>query len=86
MKYFTARDHILPQAIDEWLAGNPACSLCQGSRGEDDIIGLYDVPQGHQLAGPRGDVQHIIYTLCEACCQLPDLAERVERTFAAEWN
>ncbi len=39
----TPPDTNLPKAIDQFLAGNPACLLCQGPRGKDDIIGIYDV-------------------------------------------
>ncbi len=51
-----------------------------------DLIGIYDVPQGHRHTAPQGEAQHIIYTLCDACSQLPNLAAQVEQTFTAPWN
>ncbi len=76
----------LPQAIDQFLAGHLTCSLCPGPRGADDIIGICAVPQRLWLTAPYGEAQHIIYTLCDACSQLPDLAAQVEQTFTAPWN
>ncbi len=86
MHHHTPPDTNLPEAIDQFLAGNPACSLCQGPRGKDDIIGIYDVPPRLWLTAPYGHAQHIIYTLCEACSQLPGLGARVERKLTADWN